>query len=113
MRVVRTAAGQLGAIVGWSLGVIGAWPAGFGCADEAVLDFGDSVSDEPGFVTMSQPVKRESGPHRICSFAVVAVDRGAEHAAVEVAASERVAQWAGENEIAVAEKRACGHVSIL
>ena len=43
MRVVCTAR-RGGAIVGWSLGVVGALPAVFESANEAVFDFGGDVA---------------------------------------------------------------------
>lgn len=43
MRVVGIA-GWFGSVVGWSVGVVGALPAEFESADEAVFDFGCDVA---------------------------------------------------------------------
>ena len=50
----------------------------------------------------------EAGPDRQGAFLGVAVDGGSEDAAVEGAASEWVAEWAGEHEFAVV----CGEVHV-
>jgi hypothetical protein len=66
----------------------------------SLRDLRNTVSDQPGFVTVPQPVKRQAGPHGLGAFPEIAVDGGAEYASVEGAAPEPVAQWAGEYELA-------------
>lgn len=58
-------------------------------------DFGDAVSDEPGLVTVPQPVKGQPGPHRMGAFAVVAIDSRPEHSAVKCA-GEMVTKFGGQ-----------------
>jgi hypothetical protein len=52
-----------------------------------LCDLGNVVGDQPGLVAVAQAVEGEAGADRVGAFAEVAVDGGAEYAAVEGAAS--------------------------
>jgi hypothetical protein len=59
-----------------------------------VGDFGDIVGDEPGLVTVSQAVERQTGPDRLgadgdVGMIVVAINGGSQDAAVEGAAPQQ------------------------
>jgi hypothetical protein len=112
--------------LGWSWGVVGAAPAVFESADEPVLDlggdvavgldepvrqvmakspclgdFGDVVGDEPGLVTVPQPVECEARSDRHGAFLGVAVDGGAEDPPVEGAPTQWMTVDAGEHKLVV------------
>lgn len=98
---VGCTAGWLLASVGWPVGLVGAVPAEFEAADEAVFDFGcdvavgldepvtemvteasgladfgDVAGDEPGLVAVPESVEGQAGSNCRGAFPVVAVTAG-------------------------------------